>query len=446
MATGFDDPVPGPTRSATRYRVLAFTVALAGITYLDRVCIAQTAQDMMRELSLSKEQMGFVFSAFTIAYAVFEMPTGAWGDRIGTRRLLTRIVVWWSSFTIATAAAFNFVSLLVVRFLFGMGEAGAFPNVSKTFSRWFPLTERGTAQGIFFAGAHLGGGLTPLLVTYLLTFMPWRMVFVTFGMLGFVWAVAWFRWFRDDPADHPQVGNEELDLIQTGRATEGSHRLDTAAFGRIVTSRNLIALCLMYFTQAYGFYFNITWLPTYLEKARGFSATQLGFLAGLPLILSSLADLTGGIATDRAVRVYGLRIGRCGIGMVSLLMAGGALIAGAAVEDPLLSAVLIAVAGAADSFLLGAAWGVCLDIAGPHAGLVTGAMNTAGQLGAFLSPIILPYLLKDQSRPEDWALPLFIAGGLYIAGAICWLAVDPRTPLITRTEDDLPEGLDPAGP
>jgi MFS transporter, ACS family, glucarate transporter len=433
------DPASRPHGSRTRYRVLAFTVALAAITYLDRVCIAQTAQSMMSELRLSKEQMGFVFSAFTIAYAIFEMPTGAWGDRIGTRRLLTRIVVWWSSFTIATATAFNYASLLVVRFLFGMGEAGAFPNVSKTFSRWFPVTERGTAQGIFFAGAHLGGGLTPLLVTYLLMVMPWRMVFATFGMLGFVWALAWFRWFRDDPAEHPEVSQGELELIKAGRTVDTSHRLGWSGFVRIISSRNMIALCLMYFTQAYGFYFNITWLPTYLEKARGFTSTQLGLLAGLPLMLSALADLSGGLATDRAVRAFGLRIGRCGIGMISLLGAGVSLIAGAAVEDPLLSAVLIAFAGAADSFLLGAAWGVCIDIAGPHAGLVTGAMNTAGQIGAFLSPIILPYLLKDQSRPEDWALPLFIAGGLYLAGAFCWLFVDPRKPLVMAMAAD-PQG------
>src|SRR4051812_14158166 len=143
----FDGSFSGPDGSRTRYRVLAFTVALAGITYLDRVCIAQTAQDMMRELSLSKQQMGFVFSAFTIAYAVFEMPTGAWGDRIGTRRLLTRIVVWWSSFTIATAAAFNYTSLLIVRFLFGMGEAGGVSDVSKTFSRGVSPPEGGTAPG-----------------------------------------------------------------------------------------------------------------------------------------------------------------------------------------------------------------------------------------------------------------------------------------------------------
>ncbi|MCA1686488.1 MAG: MFS transporter, partial [Planctomycetia bacterium] len=165
---GFELADAGEVRSRVRYQVLAFTVALAGITYLDRVCISKTADDIMRDLRLSNLQMGFVFSAFTLAYALFEIPTGAWGDRIGTRRVLTRIVVWWSSFTIATAGAFNYASLLTLRFLFGAGEAGAFPNASKTFSRWFPVTERGTAQGVFFMGAHLGGGLTPLLVTYLL--------------------------------------------------------------------------------------------------------------------------------------------------------------------------------------------------------------------------------------------------------------------------------------
>ncbi len=421
-----------PRASLVRYRVLAFTVALAGITYLDRVCIAQTAQDVMRDLSLSNRQMAFVFSAFTIAYALFEVPTGAWGDRIGPRRLLTRIVIWWSSFTIATAAAFDFTSLLAVRFLFGAGEAGAFPNVSKAFSRWFPVTERGTAQGIFFAGAHLGGGLTPLLVLALLHILSWRMVFVIFGGIGFVWAAAWFLWFRDDPADHSEVSASELALIRSGRKPEISHSLDVATLRRVMTDRNMIALSLMYFTQAYGFYFNITWLPTYLNQARGFSSIHLGVLAGLPLLLSAAADLVGGLSTDRAVRAFGLRIGRCGIGAVSLLVAGTALLAGATVEDPLLSALLIAVSGAADSFLLGAAWGACLDIAGPHAGLVTAVMNTAGQLGAFLSPIVLAYLLKDQTRPEDWLLPLFIAGTLYLAGAVCWLVIDPARPI----EDD----------
>ena len=342
--------------------------------------------------------MGFVFSAFTIAYALFEVPTGAWGDRIGPRRVLTRIVIWWSSFTIATAAAFSYLSLLAIRFLFGMGEAGAFPNASKVISRWFPVTERGTAQGIFFAGAHLGGGLTPMLVGPMLTLMSWRWIFAIFGMVGFGWAWAWFRWFRDEPAEHPEVDEAERKYIESGRVGDRPHHLDARRLRRILADRNVIALCLMYFTQAYGFYFNITWLPTYLAKARGFSDPLLGLLAGLPLILSAVADVTGGLMTDGLVRVWGLRGGRCGIGGAALLVAGIALIAGAAVPDPMAAALLIALAGAADSFLLGSAWSTCLDIAGPDAGLVTGAMNTAGQLGAFLSPVILPFFLRRAPR------------------------------------------------
>ena len=422
------EPPPGkPPMTRVRYRVLAFTVALAAVTYLDRVCISRAEGRIRSDLGLSKVQMGFVFSAFTIAYALFEIPTGAWGDRIGPRRVLTRIVAWWSSFTIATAGAFNYASMLTIRFFFGMGEAGAFPNASKVISRWFPAVERGTAQGIFFAGAHLGGGLTPILVGALLTVMDWRWIFAVFGLLGFVWAREWYRWFRDEPADHPEVGEAERKYIEAGRLGDRPHALDARRLGRILSDRNVIALCLMYFTQAYGFYFNITWLPTYLAKARGFEDPALGILAGLPLILSSVADLTGGLATDRLVRSMGPRAGRCGIGGASLLVAGLALIAGAAVEERWTAAILIALAGAADSFLLGSAWSTCLDIAGHDAGLVTGAMNTAGQLGAFLSPIILPFFLPEGA--EDWATPLYIAGGLYLAGSACWLFIDPRRPI-----------------
>src|ERR671916_84466 len=191
-------PPDGRGRTRVRHRVLAFTVALAALTYLDRVCISHAGitAAIEEELGLSDRQMGLVFSAFTLAYALFEIPTGAWGDRIGTRRVLTRIVAWWSSFTMLTAAAFSYGSLLLVRFLFGAGEAGAFPNVTRTFSRWFPVAERGTAQGIFFAGAHLSGGLTPMLVTALLGILPWRAIFVVFGAIVVVWAVAWYRWFR----------------------------------------------------------------------------------------------------------------------------------------------------------------------------------------------------------------------------------------------------------
>jgi MFS family permease len=431
IETGDAADIERPSR--VRFVVLAFAVMLAGVTYLDRVCIAhaEVTAAIQRELVLSDKQMSLVFSAFTLAYALFEMPTGAWGDRVGTRRVLTRIVVWWSVFTMATAAAFHYATLLVTRFLFGVGEAGAFPNVARTFSRWFPPSERGTAQGIFFAGAHLGGGLTPVVVSALLAYLPWRAVFIVFGVVGLVWAVAWFTWFRDDPAAHPWVNASERAWIKAGRVDVHHRPLGPGALGRLLADRNMVALCLMYFTQAYGFYFNITWLPTYLARDRGITSERYGFaaavLAGLPLILSAAADVAGGLTTDRITRTRGLRAGRCGVGFVSLMVAGVSLIAGATARDAIVSALLIALAGAAASFLLGSCWGVCQDIAGPHAGLVAGCMNTAGQIGAVLSPVVLPQF-------KDPVYPLCLAGLLYLAGAVCWLFVDPNRPLGVEPE------------
>ncbi|MGH9671591.1 MAG: MFS transporter, partial [Bryobacteraceae bacterium] len=267
-----------------RYRVLAMAVLLAGITYLDRVCIGVAAPQIMRDLGLTRIQMSIVFSAFTTAYALFEIPTGRWGDRVGTRRVLARIVVWWSTFTILTGAAFNYVSLLAMRFLFGAGEAGAWPNVARTFSRWFPRSERGTVQGIFFMGAHLAGGLTPLLVTAMLVWLDWRAMFFIFGSIGFFWAAGWYWWFRDDPADHAAVGAGERDLILAGRGAGASHA-PFAGWRRLLANRTVFALCAMYFTQTYGFIFYVTWLPTYLKDTHGFTGTMLGVLAGLPLTL-----------------------------------------------------------------------------------------------------------------------------------------------------------------
>ncbi|MES1164410.1 MAG: MFS transporter, partial [Verrucomicrobiota bacterium] len=208
----------GDTR--VRRKVLAMAVALAAITYLDRVAISVARPNIARDLHLSPTDMGYVFSAFYVAYALFEIPTGWWGDRVGTRRVLTRIVCWWSVFTVLTGTAFSYSSLLAIRFLFGAGEAGAWPNVARTFSRWFPRRERGTAQGVFFMGAHLSGGLTPMLVTVLLVYCDWRFLFAAFGSLGFVWAFVWYRWFRDSPSEHPEVGAVERETIERGYGAE----------------------------------------------------------------------------------------------------------------------------------------------------------------------------------------------------------------------------------
>jgi MFS transporter, ACS family, glucarate transporter len=414
-----------PAHTVIRYKVLAMTMVLGAITYLDRVTISVTRPDIARDLNLSATQMGYVFSAFYLAYAAFEIPTGWWGDRVGTRRVLTRIVCWWSAFTVFTGAAFNYSSLVIIRFLFGAGEAGALPNAARTFSRWFPRRERGTAQGIFFMSMHLAGGLTPLLVTILRRYFEWRTLFVLFGSIGFVWSLAWYRWFRDAPAEHPGVGAAERELIETGLGADTGHALDATEWKRLLWNRTVVCLCLMYFTQAFGGTFYVTWLPTYLAT-RGLSGLTAGILAGLPLILSSAADLLGGLATDRATRRFGLRLGRITIGGGALAAAGLFTIAGAWVASPVAAAVLIALGGGSSNFLLGAAWGSCVDIGGRRSGAVSAAMNTSGQVGAILSPILVAEVVH---RFSAWSAPLYVTGVLFLLGALCWVWVDPTKPV-----------------
>jgi ACS family glucarate transporter-like MFS transporter len=287
-----------PRATRVRYRVVTLAVLLAMVTYLDRACLATLAPQIMDDLSLTKDQMSYVYSAFALAYAAFEIPTAWWADRVGTRVVLTRIVIWWSSFTMATAAAGNFLWLIITRFLFGMGEAGAWPAVARTFSRWIPRAERGRVQGIFFTGAHLAGGVTPLIVVALTWVLPWQSVFVLFGSLGFLWAAAWFRWFRDDPSEHPQVNAAELEGIVAGRQVDAKHGTQWEYWRRLLLHRNMLPLCLMYLPNSFAFYFCITWLPTYLKERHGFEAASLGLFAGLPLMLSVFGDLFGGVATD----------------------------------------------------------------------------------------------------------------------------------------------------
>ncbi len=400
-------------------------VLLAMVTYLDRACIATLAPNIMRDLQLSKEQMSWIYSAFALAYAGFEIPTAWWADRRGTRHVMTRIVVWWSAFTMATAAAFSFTSMLVTRFLFGIGEAGAWPSVARTFSRWIPKAERGTIQGIFFSGAHLAGGLTPLLVVWLTQSLhfQWRMIFLMFGLTGFVWAAAWYRWFRNDPSEHREVNAAELSLIVSGRAPDSGHHEGWAYWKRLFGHCNTLPLCLMYFPNSFAFYFCITWLPTFLKEKHHFETIQLGLFAGLPLILSVVGDLFGGVTTDVVTRRFGLRVGRCAVGAVAYTLAGCAMILAGIAHQPMLVATLIALAVAASMFVLGSAWSTCLDIGGNHAGVVSAAMNTSGAISSVISPLLVTWLLRQYG---DWNIPLYVMGGLFLMGAVSWCFIDPR--------------------
>ena len=421
--------MPSPTRA--RYRVVALATGLGMITYLDRACIATLAPGIIKDLGLTTVQMGYVFTVFQLAYALFEIPTAWWADRRGTRAVLSRIVLWWSCLTAATGAAFSYPVLLAVRFLFGVGEAGAWPCVARTFSRWIPRGERGTVQGIFFAGAHLVGGLTPALVLWLLRFLSWREIFVCFGGVGLLWTAVWLTWFRNDPSEHPAVNAAELQTIVSDRPADIGHAGGIAYWRTLFRNRNMLALCVMYIPNCMIFYFCITWLPTYLKQHHGFDATSLGIFAGLPLVVSMPGDLLGGVVTDRLVSRYGLRVGRCGLGSVAYVLAGLSLLGAAVSSSPILAATLIAAATGLTMFTLGAAWGTVIEVGRNHVGVVGATMNSVGNLAAMLNPLIVAYSVQWFG---NWNLPLHLMGVLFLVGAGCWLVVDPQRPVF----DELP--------
>lgn len=428
----FADTTPsGLSPPGARHSVLYFAFSLSIVTYLDRVCISAAAPFMMQDLGLSVFEMSIVFSAFTLAYSLFEVPSGWMGDIFGPRRVLTRIVLWWSAFTMLTAIPRSFPSLVAVRFLFGAGEAGAFPNMSRAFSRWFPLVERGQANGILFLGSRLGGAIAPALALLLIRHWGWRASFCVFGAVGLFWALLWYRWYRDEPSQHPQVGKVELSWIQQdtpqvnsadGVKTDAGER-KRIPWRRLVTSRNLYTICAMYFAFGYGLYFYFTWLPTYLIKVLGFSALAGGLFAGLPLLLAGMADLLGGWLTDRLARAFGLRIARSWLGFFSFAACAVLLLTSTQIPDRVGKAVLIALALASADLALSACWAVCLDVGKSYAGIVTGFMNTFGNLGGFLLPMVVGYAV---TRWNSWTLPFYISSAIYAMGALCWLGVDPH--------------------
>ena len=407
--------------SRARYSVVGLLLLLAGVTYLDRACISVLAPQISADLGFTKLQMSLVFSAFAIAYAAFEVATAWWGERIGARRILTRIVVWWSCFTIFTAFAWNYVSMLAIRFLFGAGEAGAWPSAALAFSRWTPVRERGRTQGLFFSAAHLSAGLTPLMIGVMLPILSWRTIFVVCGSVGFVWSAIWYGWFRDEPRDHPAVNVDEAELIEAERKI-APHKVGANGVWRtMVSSPNVWFLCLAYFSNAYGSYFTITWLPTYLAEQRGFQKEALSLFSGLPLILSVAGDLSGGAITDFLTHRFGLKLGRCAVCVTGYGLAGAAMFA-SVFSTAVVSALLIAVAIASSMFALSASWATCMDVGGEHTGIVSAAMNTTGQVGSILSPLVAGWIV---TRFSNWQAPLLIMGGLYSFSATLWILVDP---------------------
>jgi len=419
--------------SRIRYWVIFFAVTLAIITYIDRVCISVAAPLIQQDLGLTKQQMGYVFAAFGWAYALFEIPGGWLGDVIGPRKMLMRVVVLWSVFTAATGWAWNAVSLTVCRFLFGMGEAGCFPNLTKALTIWLPAVERVRAQGIVWLSARWGGAFTPLLVAWVLGFISWRWAFVLFGLLGIVWGIAFYRWFRDNPRDHAEINAGELELLSGSEQNFAPH--SKVPWGKIVASRSVWLLWAQYFCVSYGWYFYITWMPTFLnESFPHLTNIQRTLLSCIPLFFGGLGSIFTGLISARIARRLGsTALTRRLLGFVGLTGAAVMLLVSIQFKNPLLAVLAVGLASFCNDLAMPGSWGTCMDIGGRFAGSVSGSMNMMGNIGGALAPMVVPIVLN--STGGNWNANFIMFAVVYFLGALCWLFIDPVTPLEEQLKD-----------
>ena len=434
LSTELRDPAPvtvPPTR--VRYGVVIFAVTLALITYLDRVCIAQAGPFMMKDLSISKVEMGYVYLIFAWMYGLFEIPWGWLGDRIGPRKILMRIVVCWSVFTAATGLVVNSASLMVTQGLFGAGEAGCFPNVAKCFTTWLPSRERVRAQGLLWLSARWGGAFTPLVVVYLLKIpsVSWRHVFWLFAVVGVVWAILFNRWYRDDPRRHPGVNDAELALLPRDAAHAESMRVPWRG---IVSSPSVWMLWIQYFFLAYGAYFYITWLPQYLNEARHVKLEKGAFLAAFPLFFAGLGSLFCGFFLSRlADWIGGPRRARRLMAIVGFLGSCGFMLLSTRIENTLLAMIVMGLAGFSNDLVMPSSWGASMDMGGRFAGTLSASMNMMSCLGAGVAAWVTGHVLQWTSN--NWNLVLYISAAAYFIGALCWLFLDPVTPIVGTSKE-----------
>lgn len=409
-----------PTR--VRYGVAAFLCGLTFILYLDRVCIGQAAPFMRIDLDLSDRQLGLVFAAFTVAYGLFEVVTGHWGDRYGSRSVLTRIVIWWSVFTALTGAATGVFSLLAVRFLFGAGEAGALPNAARVTQTWFPPARRGAIRGIIVMPALVGSTVAAPLTAYLIAAVGWRWVFALYGILGIGWATAFWWWFRDDPGKHPGVNAAEQALI--GAATPTAEHA-AIPWGALFANANVWLLGVALITGASTVYVLFSWYPTYLEEVHHLSNKESGWLSGLVMLGGAVGCLAGGWAADRALRRWpGTRWARSGVGASGFGLAAVAMVAGFLLDSALATSVCFAVACFGIHAHAGAYWGVAGDVGGRHIGSLFAVINSIGQFGAATSQAVFGWIPRS-----DWGHAFGACGVLLAVGALCWAMVDGRKAL-----------------
>lgn len=412
-------------RVKRRYQVLALLCVLGVILYLDRVCIAIALPAIQKELELEPQHLGWISLAFSLAYAVFEIPTGHLGDRYGTRKTLMRITIAWSVFTALTGATIGLVSLLVVRFLFGAGEAGAWPNVSTVVSKWFPAESRGRAMGVFGAATAVGGGLSPFLVIPIQQAYGWRASFFVFAALGVAWAIVWFAWFRDDPAE---MGTPREEIDEVGEVPiRAAHGI---AWRVALRQPSIWGLMGAGFSNIFAAFFSIFWLPTFLAKGRNFTESEVKWSA-VTWVAAVIGNTAGGWISDGAVKKLGRGAGRRILGMGCMLLVGVMLALVANTGDKPSIIALLAVAGLAWGVIQANVFATCIDVGGLHVGTVAGTMNTAGQLGGALSAVSFGYLVK---LAGNYDLPVLVMAAVISVGAMSWMWIDASKPLVAHEQ------------
>ncbi len=407
-----------------RFRVLALLCSLTTLTYLDRICISIVGVRIKSDLHLSNEQFGWVLAAFALAYALFEIPSGMLGDRIGPRKVFIRIVLLWSLFTALTGLVTGLVALLIIRFLFGLGESGTYPNSILTVSRWFPVSETGKALSWIGLGSQIGAALAPLIVVPIAASYGWRMPFFVVGLIGIVWIGICYAWFRDFPRQMKKMPSLEKELIETTcRHSDQQHLVH---WKLIFKNSTLWPLMLMYFCCQWANYFFVAWMPVYLQEGRGFSENSMKTITSLVFIVGIGGFLAGGLAGDWLLIIKGLKKGRRITGMLGLGGCGLLLLMAALSQNNTLTATCLIGANFSFSFGVMVSYAVCADIGRNNAGTVTGAMNFFGQMGAFFLALIFGKIVQATNRFD---YPLYVLAVVIFVGCLLWLLIDAEKPI-----------------
>ena len=389
-------------------------VILGMVTFLDRINISVAGSSIMQDLRLSPSQWGWVQSAFILSYGLMQIPMGALGDRFGHRKILSLIVLWWSLFTAFTGLAGGLASLLVIRFMFGIGEAGSSPCSTGVISRWFEKHEVGKAQGYVWAASRLGGALTPFVVIPMMAWVGWRAAFYLLGALGIVWALVWYLFYRDPIRKQAQ-----------STAVKSDHHLP---WGKILHNRQFWTICLMYFFYAFGSWFFFSWFPTFMELGRGFEKSELTYAVAVPFIMSMIGNISGVYLTDRLTEKYGIKIGRKALGTSSLAISAVCMFLAAFIPGKMAVFVFLSLCFGVFDLMLPSAWALCIDLGKQHAGTISGAMNTAGNIGGFCCGILFGELVQSSG---NYNLPLYMIAAMLIISAVLFAFINPAKPIIS---------------